>query len=160
MKLYSHKLDFEEAARIRDQVRSVENTIERQYVVSSKMEDQDVIGLAQEGGVFQLVLLLIRRGYLLGSRDYCFRNRGGSASEVMEAFLKQHYHKEMFIPKHILISEPIDDLAPIADWLSDMAGKKVSIHRPLRGHKLSIIGMAVSNAEDLAVQLKVVKMIV
>ncbi|MBW2610170.1 MAG: excinuclease ABC subunit UvrC [Deltaproteobacteria bacterium] len=149
MKLRADQMDFEEAARIRDQVRSVENTIERQHVVSPKMEDQDVIGLAQEGGVFQLVLLFVRRGYLLGSRDYCFIDKGGSASEVMEAFLKQHYHKERFIPKHILISAPIDDLAPIADWLSDMAGKKVSIHRPLRGDKLRIIRMSISNAEDL-----------
>jgi len=149
MALSSSRLNFEEAARMRDQIRAVENTIERQNVVSPKMEDQDVIGLAQKDGDFQLVILFVRRGHLLGSRGYFFRDKGGSVSEVMEAFLKQYYPKERFIPKRILISEPVDDLISINDWISDLAGKRIYIHHPRRGEKLRLIRMAVANAEDL-----------
>ncbi len=145
----SEQLDFEKAARIRDQIRAVELTIERQHVVSPKMEDQDVIGLAQENGRFQLVILFVRKGYLLGSRDYLFKNKGGASTEVMEAFLKQYYAKESFIPKHILISESVEDLPPLNDWISDLAGKKVSVHHPMKGEKLRLVRMAVTNAENL-----------
>ena len=149
MKQYSGQQDFEDAARVRDQIRALENTLERQNVVSQGMEDQDVIGLAQERGISQLVVLFVRKGYLTGSRDYRFNNTGASASEVTEAFLKQYYHDMPFIPKEILISEPIDDLIPIKGWLSDLAGRKISIHRPLRGKKMRLVRMAVSNAKNL-----------
>jgi len=149
MELASEQLNFEKAARIRDQIRAVEATIERQNVVSPKMEDQDVIGLAQENGRFQLVILFVRKGYLLGSRDYLFRDKGVSTSEIMEAFLKQYYSQEPFIPKRILISEPVEDLPPLTDWISDLAGSRVSIHHPMKGEKLHLVRMAVTNAENL-----------
>jgi len=145
----SEQLDYEKAASIRDQIRAVEATVERQHVVSPKMEDLDVIGLAQENGRFQVVILFVRKGYLLGSRDYLFRNKGVSPSEIMEAFLKQYYAQESFIPKYILISESFEDLPPLKDWISDLAGKKVSVHHPLRGEKLRLVRMAVTNAENL-----------
>ena len=149
----SEHLDFEKAARIRDQIKAVEATIERQHVVSPKMEDQDVIGLVEEDGRFQVVILFVRKGYLLGSRDYLFRNKGSSSSEVMEAFLKQYYAQESFIPKHILISESVEDLSPLKDWISDLAGKKVSVHHPIKGEKLRLVRMAVTNAEKLLTTL-------
>ena len=145
----SDQLHFERAARIRDQIRAVEKVIEHQAIVSPKLEDQDVIGTAQKDGQHQMVILFVRKGYLSGSRDYLLRNRGGSASEVMEAFLKQYYHRESFIPKSILISEPIQDLHPIGTWLTELAGRKVSIHYPLRGEKRRLTKMADANAEDL-----------
>ena len=141
--------NYEEAARIRDQIRAVENTIERQDVVSPRMEDQDVIGIAQKGEISRLVLLFIRRGCLIGRRDFHFRDMGSSLSEITESFVKQYYRKETFIPKNILISEQIEDLVPIMDWLSDMAGKRVSIICPLKGEKRRIVRIAVSNAENL-----------
>ena len=149
MRSASENLDFERAARIRDQIRAVEKTIERQIIVSPKMEDQDVIGLAQRDGMFQLVILFLRKGRLQGSRDYPLRSKGGSGSEVVEAFLKQYYPRESFIPRSIFISEPVAELDPIGHWLSEMAGKKVTIYHPLRGEKRRLVEMAVTNAENL-----------
>jgi len=145
----AENLDFERAARIRDQIKAVEKTVERQHVASAKSQDQDVIGLAQKNGAFQLAVLFIRKGYLTGSRDFFIKSRGGSPSEVIEAFLKQYYLREHFIPKQILISEPVEDVLPITEWLSDMAGRKVSIVRPSRGDKRRLLKMAVANAETL-----------
>ena len=145
----AENLDFERAARIRDQIKAVEKTVERQHVASAKSQDQDVIGLAQKEGIFQLAVLFIRKGYLTGSRDYRIKSRGGSPSEVIEAFLKQYYPRQPFIPKHILISEPVEDAAPITEWLSDVAGRKVSIKRPSRGDKRRLVRLALANAENL-----------
>ncbi len=147
-------LDFEKAARIRDQIKAVEKTVERQNVVSPKMEDQDVIGLAEKEGAFQIVILFIRKGYLSGSRNYLVKNEGGSSSEVMEAFLKQFYDRETFVPKHIFISESVDDLPAIMEWISDTAGKRVYIEQPSRGEKVRLVRMAVANAENLLLHRK------
>ncbi|MEJ2723686.1 MAG: excinuclease ABC subunit UvrC [Deltaproteobacteria bacterium] len=149
MELSAENLDFERAARIRDQIKAVERTVERQQVASAKSQDQDVIGLAQKNGTFQLAVLFIRKGYLTGSRDYIIRSRAGSPSEVIEAFLKQHYPRQSFIPKHILISDRVEDMQPITEWLSDIAGRKVSIKSPSRGDKRRLVRLAVANAENL-----------
>jgi len=142
-------LDFEKAASLRDQIGAVEKTVERQHVVSSRMEDQDIIGLAHEGDFYQMVILFVRKGRLVGSRNYLFRNPGGSASEVIEAFLKQYYPREAFIPDQILISEMIEDMLPIGAWLSGLAARKIVINRPQRGQKLRLVSMAVANAKNL-----------
>jgi excinuclease ABC subunit C len=149
MERASEQLHFEEAALTRDQVRAVKNVIERQHVVSPKLEDQDVIGLSQQDGAFELVILFVRKGYLSGTRDYLFENKGGSSGEVMEAFLKQYYHQAPFIPKRILVSDMVEDLASIAGWISELAGKRVSIQQPRAGEKRRLVEMALANAENL-----------
>jgi len=149
METASENLDFERAAKIRDQIKAVERTVERQSVVSPKMEDQDVIGLARSEARYQIVVLSIRKGHLTGSRDYAFRNEEVSSSEVMEAFVKQYYPREAFIPKYVLLSDPIEDQSGIEDWVSELAGKRVFIEHPSRGEKAHLTKMAVANAENL-----------
>jgi excinuclease ABC subunit C len=150
----SAALDFEEAARIRDQIRAVERVVERQHVVSPGLEDEDVIGLAQAENAFHLVLLYVRKGCLSGSRDYRFENRGGSPSEVIEAFLKQYYNGSPFVPKTILVSTPVEDTPAIAEWLSEQAGKRVRIVQPQRGQKRKLLDMALANARELLARVK------
>jgi excinuclease ABC subunit C len=145
----SDTLDFEKAAAIRDQIRAIEKTVERQHVVSQRLEDQDILGLAQKDHSYQVVSLFVRKGYVVGSRNYFFKDPGGSSSEVMASCLKQYYSREVFIPDKIFISETIKDLKPISEWIGDLAGKRVTIHRPLRGEKRQLVKMAVSNAENL-----------
>jgi len=149
MEAASENLDFERAAKIRDQIKAVERTVERQSVVSPKMEDQDVIGLARSEARYQIVVLSVRKGHLTGSRDYAFRNEEGSPSEVMEAFVKQYYLREAFIPKYVLLSEPIEDLSGIEEWVSELAGKRIFMECPSRGEKARLTKMAVANAENL-----------
>lgn len=149
MEAAAQRLDFERAARVRDQIKSVERTIEKQIVAAPKMGDQDVVGLAQKNGAFLINLLTVRAGYLTGSREFLIKSQGGTASEVLEAFLKQHYPGEQKIPGHVLVSEAVEDLEAIRGWISEEAGKSVSIEKPLRGEKRSLVRMAVANAEAL-----------
>lgn len=149
MEAASENLDFERAARIRDQIRAVEKTIEKQHVVSTKLGDLDVLGLAHQDGFFLVALLMVRGGFLSGSREFPLKSEGGSGREVLEAFLKQHYPAEPFIPKRILISEPVEDLQAIAGWLTETAGRRVYIERPAKGEKFRLVKMAVANAQNL-----------
>jgi len=143
------RLDFEMAAGIRDRIKAIETTVEHQHVVSSRMEDQDIIGLAQKKDLYQVVILFVRKGCVVGNRNYSFKNPGGTSTEVMEAFLKQYYSNETFIPKEILISEPVEDLGSITVRLCDVAGKRLLIKRTQRGKKHQLVKMAVKNAENL-----------
>lgn len=145
---------FEEAAKVRDQIRAVERVTENQNIVSTKREDQDIIGVAQNANITQAVIFFSRKGVITGSRDFRFEYEDVSLSEVMEAFIKQYYHKTEYIPKNILISEPVDDLSSISGWLSEKAGKKIFINRPVRGKKVGLVNLAVKNAENLLARKK------
>jgi len=141
-------LDYERAARIRDQIGAIKRTVEHQNVVSSRLDDKDVIGVAEENSVTRVALLLIRRGHLLGSRHFLFRNEEGRATELLESFIKQYYIEGAFIPREILVSLDVQDLPAIESWLTSLSGRRVSIHKPLRGEKRKLVGMAVANAQS------------
>ncbi|MBW1924903.1 MAG: excinuclease ABC subunit UvrC [Deltaproteobacteria bacterium] len=144
----SGQLDFERAARLRDQIRALERTVAGQRVVSPRMKDQDVVGLAGGDRVVLVVVLFVRNGCLVGSREYRFRNPQGETVEVLEAFLKQYYAREEFIPSEVLIPETVQEQDALSAWLSQRAGRRVTLHRPLRGEKRKLLEMARSNAED------------
>ena len=149
MKKYSEEEKYEDAARVRDQIKAVLKTIEDQNVVSTRMEDQDIIGVAQKDNVSQVVIFFSRKGVITGNRDFRFDNRDVSPAEIIEAFLKQYYQGDRYVPKNILISHTIDDMQPISEWLSYLAGKKISIHHPVRGKKVGVVNLAVKNAENI-----------
>jgi len=143
------RLDFERAANIRDRIHAISKTVERQHVVSRRMMDQDIIGIAQKEEVHQLAVMFVRGGHLVGSRHFLFEDSNGGVTEVMEAFLKQYYSGQVFVPGTILLSEPVAESESLAGWISEMAGKKVVIHAPQRGGKRKLVQIAVANAGNL-----------
>ncbi len=149
MKRYAGEEKYEDAARVRDQIRAVLKTTETQNVSSIKGEDQDIIGLAQKNEIYQVVIFFSRKGIITGNRDFRFENHGVTPGEIIEAFLKQYYHGDRYVPKSILISHPIDEFEPISDWLSYLAKKKITIHHPVRGKRAGMVNLAVKNAESI-----------
>ena len=152
MQKASRELNFEKAARVRDQIRAVEKTVERQTVVSTEMKDQDVIGLSLSGKEAGIVVLFVRSGSMVGSRNYCLHCEWENPSESLEAFLKQYYRDKGFVPSEIILSDAIDDKRLISEWLTGMAGKKVSISVPSRGNKKRLVNMAVVNAKNMLLE--------
>jgi excinuclease ABC subunit C len=145
----SRELNFEKAAMARDKIRAIEKTVEKQTVVSSKMRDQDIIGLSHSGKEAEVVILLVRGGFMVGSRSYSIRGAWEYSGEIVEAFLKQYYREKQFIPPDIILSDAIDDGELISEWLTGMAGKKVSISVPSKGDKRRLAHMAAVNAESI-----------
>jgi excinuclease ABC subunit C len=143
------RLDFERAAEIRDRVFAVEKTVERQHVVSRRLMDQDIVGIAEKDEVRQLAVMFVRGGHLVGRRHFLFEASNAPLVEVMEAFLKQYYSGQVFIPGTILLSEPVEDGEALGEWISEMAGKKVVIQCPQRGEKKKLVQIAVANAANL-----------
>lgn len=162
MDQYAENLQFEQAARLRDQIEAVARIMERQKIVSTKFENQDVIATARKGPQVNLQIFFVRNGMLMGRQSFHFSeevhgNNGDGRAEsleerdVLRAFVEQFYLKDVLIPEEILLPQPIPNQAMIAEWLSDRKGKKVNFLIPERGRKKHLITMAQENAE-LALQ--------
>jgi excinuclease ABC subunit C len=140
---------FEEAARLRDQIRAVETTQERQQITDHWGGDQDVFGLYREGGSIEVQVLFVRHGTMVGTIAYAFDDFELSDEEVLEAVLTQFYQAtDRDVPDEILLPVTIGDAAVRAEYLSERRGKKVSVLVPQRGGKLRLVEMARENAKQ------------
>jgi excinuclease ABC subunit C len=149
MEKAAESLDFERAARLRDQIHAISQTSERQDVSSPTLMDEDVIALASEGSAVQIAMLSVRKGSVVGSRSYRIKNPAQSEKEALESFVKQFYKDAPFIPPRILVSMPLDEATSISEWFSALAGKKVRIINPLRGEGRRLTAMALANAKGM-----------
>jgi excinuclease ABC subunit C len=149
MQKAAKELNFEKSARIRDQIKAVENTVEHQTMVSTRMKDQDIIGLSYLDDKAGIVMLLVRSGYMVGSKNYVIHNKWENPGEILEAFLKQYYRDKEFIPPDIILSDAINDTQLISSWLTERARKKISISSPTRGDKKKLVNTAMKNAKNL-----------
>jgi excinuclease ABC subunit C len=144
----SAALEFEAAARIRDQIQAVEKTLERQRMVSHWGVDQDVFGLYREGGFIEVQVLFVRQGKLTGNQSYSLEDLEFPDEEIMGALLTQFYQGHRFIPDEILLPVSLDDGEVREEYLGERKGKKVSVLTPQRGDKRQLVEMAAENARQ------------
>jgi excinuclease ABC subunit C len=143
----SEKLNFEGAAKIRDQLTHIERVIEKQKIVSQDFLDQDVTGFYRQDHRVILYLLFVRAGKLLGGRGFGLPSSGLPDEEILYSFLHQYYRDGKYIPDQILIPMTIPEQGPVEEELSDLKGKRVRILLPMRGDKKQLLEMACENAE-------------
>jgi len=142
--------NYEEAAKLRDQMRSIEETLTHQAVVSRPGIDQDVFGFFTEDSTLAIDVLFIRDGRLTGKRDFSFSYSGLPIGETLGSFLNQFYRRiGAFIPDEVLTPVPLDDFAAISRWLSEKKGAKVVLKKPARGRKTKLMEMARANACEI-----------
>jgi excinuclease ABC subunit C len=144
----AQKEKYEEAARLRDLIRAISVTVEKQKMVAEK-GDFDVLGHCRNGQQLEVVLLFIRGGSLIGSRNFAFSWEMDDA-EGISSFLKEYYNRDEYIPSGILLPLPINEPEAFEELLSEKRGKKVSISVPRRGTKAELVLLAVKNAETSA----------
>ncbi len=148
MQRAAETFEFEKAAMYRDRLRAVEKTLEKQLAVSSRFRDQDIVGIHESGENLALAVLFIRGGRIVGSRAFMFKDKENGAPEVVRAFILQYYDQGRAIPEEILLSEPIIEQELLAEWLTDLRGKRVSIRVPKRGEGRQLLTMASHNAAN------------
>ena len=144
----SRRLDFELAARYRDQIAGLRRVQERQYVDGAR-GDIDVVAVSCGEGFGVVEVLEIRNGHGLGSHTRIPRNlQGATAEDLLEAFLAQYYlSDDRFIPRRIVLDRPLEGLDPLVEAVSRRSGRKVSIGMGRRGHRARWVEMARENAE-------------
>ena len=141
-------LEFEAAAKIRDQIQAVEKTLEKQRMVSHWGADQDIFGLYREGGFIEVQVLLVRQGKLTANQSYSLEDLEFPDEEIMGALLTQFYQGHRVIPDEILLPVSLEDSEAREEYLADRKGKKVSILNPQRGDKRQLVEMAAENARQ------------
>ncbi|HIE0190082.1 TPA: excinuclease ABC subunit UvrC [Serratia marcescens] len=145
----SKLLNFEEAARIRDQIQAVRRVTERQFV-SGDSDDLDVIGVAFDAGMACLHVLFIRQGKVLGSRSYFPKVPGGTdMGEVVQTFVGQFYlqgSQARTLPGEILLDFSLPEKDLLAESLSELAGCKIQIQSKPRGDRARYLKLARTNA--------------
>ncbi len=143
----SEKMEFERAAELRDRISRIAGALEKQKIISSGFENQDVIGMSFEGGRADIQALFIRNGMLLGRKDFFLDDvRGMTEEEVLNDFLRQFYSKEMIVPEEILLPVEVLDREVFGNWLAEKRGGKVAVLVPQRGRKRELVQMAGDNA--------------
>ena len=148
MRSASKELNFEEAARIRDRIQAVEQTLEKQKAVTHHRPDQDVFAFHRQGNEWEFQILFFRRGLLIGNKSFHFSRLNLPDEEALAAFVRQYYAGEPSIPKEVLLPLTIEDREVIQEWLSEKKALKAEVLSPQRGQKKDLVEMARKNAEN------------
>lgn len=146
MEAASRHLEFEEAARLRDQINRLKS-VQQQFAGANRDRgDIDVLAVAEQAGVHCVAVMFVRGGRNLGSRTWVPRTAPGTEdSEVLGAFAAQYYFGRP-IPNEILLAGPVDDVELLEAALAERAGRSVSIRHRVRGERARWVELAVENA--------------
>jgi len=143
----SRETRYEEAAILRDKIAAVQTVLDKQKIISTSLEDQDVIAYCSEKGQAMAQVLIIRSGKMLGEKIFQLKSLNEmKEEETLSSFLKQYYAKESMLPAEILLPHPIGDIDLIENWLSEKKGKRLRLEVPVKGKKRDLIRMAEENA--------------
>ncbi|SET19634.1 excinuclease ABC subunit UvrC [Anaerobranca gottschalkii] len=144
----AENLDFEKAAKLRDQLQGVKAIGEKQKIIFSDLEDRDILALAQGDNLACIQIFSIRGGKLLGSESFKLENTGGSTpEELFHAFITQYYNNAPIIPGEILLPMELQDSKVLLEFLSKKRNGKVVLKVPQKGDKKSLLEMAEKNAK-------------
>src|SRR6267143_464009 len=129
----SEKLEYERAAQLRDQLRAIDRSLEKQRTVLGDLLDEDVLGFYREGPALEIHLLFFRNGRLTGGRNFGFGKQEFPTEELLSSFLDQYYESGALIPKELLLPMHLPDAEMREVWLSEKKGERVRVHVPERG---------------------------
>lgn len=147
MEKAAENMEFEKAAKLRDQIYGIEKTSEKQKIVSASLEDQDVISMARSAEDACIQVFFIRDGKVSGREHYFMKNTDDmDRSEIMSSFMKQFYDSAPYVPKEIILDVDMEEKDVLMEWLSEKRGNKVSIVVPSRGKKKDLVDMVYENA--------------
>ncbi|OGX06872.1 MAG: excinuclease ABC subunit C, partial [Nitrospirae bacterium RIFCSPLOWO2_12_FULL_63_8] len=147
MHIAADRQAFEDAARLRDQIYKIEQTLEKQRIAQTTAADQDVIGLARQGTATDLQMLFVRGGLLIGRKDFFWPDAADVADEeLVRSAIEQFYNKDGLPPKELLVPTALNEAGLIEQWLSGKKGAAVRIVAPERGIKHQLVLLAEENA--------------
>jgi excinuclease ABC subunit C len=148
MEAASQRQDFEQAARVRDQIAALRTVLSSQ-AVAGESGDLDIVAAACHGSMACIQVVFVRSGQLVGDRAFFLQSPADDeSSAIIEAFIPQYY-LDRPPPREILVSHAVDNLPVLTDFLSAQAGHPVDISPRVRGERLQRVRLALTNAESL-----------
>lgn len=150
MQAASDVLDYESAAVYRDYILAVRALSDKQRVVLSDSADIDVVMSVGGAKSRYMVIFFVRDGKLSGRETYQMSyDESDTALDMVSAFLKQHYSGDVSVPREIILSELPSDTKMIMDYLSELSGRSVEIHVPMRGEKKALLELVKRDAVEM-----------
>jgi len=156
MRASARDMRFELAAVYRDQLQAIHVVREEQHVVTEDMADRDVLGLYREGELVELALLHVRNGRLADVSTYSLRNSEIPDEEIVGGFLTERYGDNgdeeggglaVMIPPEIVVPVLPEGAEGFAEWVSERAGRRVTVLIPRRGPRAHLLELATTNAK-------------
>ncbi len=146
----AENLEFEKAAKLRDRLNAIKRLSLTQKVLLDTEKDQDFIGIEQMNEKACIAILKFRGGRLHDKDDYFFEEHEDK-EELLSEFITQYYHQGTEIPKTISLSIPFPDAELYQEYLTKIAGHKITITIPQKGEQKRLVEMAENNAlEELS----------
>lgn len=156
MESASAKLDYERAAFLRDRLRAIERTLDRQEVHAYKGDDFDVLAAAISEGDAVVQVFRVRDGTVVGRDHFALEgSEGATTPEVIASFLRLHYASAGALPPEIVTPAPLPDSDTLTEFLAARRDGPVAIHVPQRGRKRRLAELAARNAADALEQERV-----
>lgn len=152
MSIASDALAFEEAARLRDSLQALQKYNQKMKIVDEKKVNRDLFAIEVDKELMEAcgVLFKIREGKLIGKFHRFLKNiEGIERGEMLQSFVEDYYTGQFAgeIPDEVYLSDEIEDIEPLSEYLWEEHGKKVPIKVPKIGEKRQFIEMAISNAK-------------
>ncbi len=148
-------MEYERAARIRDQVRAIERTTERQVMEVRDRVDMDVFGLAREEQEAYVQVFFVRKGNVIGRDNFQMDGTTDEPDErVLATFVEQFYESAAYVPPRVLLPCAVAEADLIEAWLTERRGKRVRLLVPERGEKRALIQRAMDNAREALQQAR------
>jgi excinuclease ABC subunit C len=148
METASEALDFETAAKYRDRLAALSHIRSHQGINPQSVDEADVFGIHQDGGMACIQVFFFRTGQNWGNRAYFPKaDKSLPAAEILSSFIAQFYDDKP-VPKLVLVSDDFDERALLAEALSQKADRKVTVSVPARGEKKELVDHALSNARE------------
>ncbi len=142
---HSRALRYEQAARVRDQIRAIERTLEAQRMAKEGSRDQDAFGIASHHGLVVVLHLPVREGNVTEPATYEL-NTELLPSEALNAFLGQFYGEGRYVPHEVLLPCDVEDTELLSEVLSERRGSQVAVKAALRGDRKALVDLACKNA--------------
>ncbi|TMD32120.1 MAG: excinuclease ABC subunit UvrC, partial [Chloroflexi bacterium] len=150
------RLDFENAARYRDQLQSIERIADRQKVLTRGRDDQDLIAYARSGGDVFVEVAYVRQGKMVGHDGHALDGAGDAVEgELLRGFLLQYYASATHIPRSIILPGAVEEPDLLTGWLSERRGAPVTIEVPQRGRKRALVTQLAETAAQELEQLRI-----
>ena len=147
---FSNDLDYENAAKIRDQISGLKLLTESQKIsIPDSSINRDIFGIVSEKNVASIQIFQMRSGKLIGRIGYSQKLNNEDENLILQKILEEHYMnvEPVEIPSEILIQYNLPKQATIEDWLTELRKKKVKILIPKRNKKHETVEMVLKNAK-------------
>jgi excinuclease ABC subunit C len=150
------RLDFENAARYRDQLQSIEKIADRQKVLTRGRDDEDLIAYARSGEQVFVEVAYVRQGKMVGHDGHALDGAGDAVEgELLRGFLLQYYASATHIPRVVIVPGAVEEPDLLTGWLTERRGGPVTIEVPQRGRKRALVNQLADTAKQELEQLRI-----